>query len=55
VERWDLNTRSIAPLTPIDAGDIGASFDTRGWACARTDYDNAGFVDLLITHPAKMP
>ncbi|MFZ4619791.1 MAG: FG-GAP-like repeat-containing protein [Bacteroidota bacterium] len=37
-------------FTPVTRGDIG-SLNNRGWAGAWGDFDNDGFVDLIITHP----
>lgn len=37
-------------FTSVKRGDI-ASLNNRGWAGAWGDFDNDGFVDLIITHP----
>jgi PKD repeat protein len=35
----------------ITEGPIGENDDNRGWTGALADYNNDGFVDLVITHP----
>lgn len=36
-------------FTKITAGGIGDSLGNKGWSCAWADYDNDGFVDLVIS------
>ena len=36
----------------ITSGDIGDSSDRRGWSCAWGDYNEDGYVDLFVSHPA---
>ncbi len=42
----------IGQFEQITTGDIGEELDRRGWSCAWGDYDEDGFVDLFIAHPA---
>ena len=39
-------------FTKITTGDIGDSSDRRGWSCAWGDYNEDGYVDLFVAHPA---
>ena len=39
-------------FTKITTGDIGDDSDRRGWSCAWGDYDEDGYVDLFVSHPA---
>ncbi len=40
-------------FTKITSGDIGNSATNTGWACAWADYNNDGFVDLVITEASR--
>lgn len=40
-------------FTKISSGAIGNGANSPCWACAWADYNNEGYVDLAITHPAN--
>ncbi len=39
-------------FTAVETGGLGDLSANRGWSCAWADYDNDGWVDLVIAHPA---
>ena len=41
-----------ALFTKITSDDIGDGTDRRGWSCAWGDYNDDGYIDLFIAHPA---
>ncbi len=45
-------TMVIDQFFPMTEGDLSADAPNRGWANAWADYNNDGYVDLFITHPA---
>lgn len=40
-------------FAPDSSGDMRRAASNRGWSPAFADYNNDGFVDLVITHPAN--